>query len=274
VPPPKGGRLSQRPMSELDPQAQLPEEHAELVALADGSLAPERAAAIEARVAESPELATALAQQRQAVTLLREAAAATEAPLALRERLERDRARLAGPRRRRRLVSVFAAAGSLAAVVLVAALVGVSGGPGAPSVAEAAALGAKAPTAPVSAASPQLLAADQSGVAFPNWEAKFGWKATGKRVDDLGDRTATTVFYRKGANRIAYTIVSGKALGDPDNFAQVKLNGVDLKVFSTGNPKDVTWLRQGHSCVMTGKGVPTAKLLELASWKGQGKVPF
>jgi hypothetical protein len=154
-------------------------------------------------------------------------------------------------------------------------MVGISGGPGAPSVAEAAELGAKPPTAPVAAASPALLDVEQSGVAFPNWEAKFGWKAVGQRTDDLGNRTATTVFYRnKAGKQIAYTIVSGKALDDPDNFAQFTLNGVPLKTFSTGNPKDVTWLREGHSCVMTGEGVPTAKLLELASWKGQGAVEF
>lgn len=258
-------------MSELE--SHIPEEHAELAALADGTLPPERAAALEARIAESPELAAALAQQRQAVSMLRQAVADTEAPLALRERLERDRQRLAAPRRRRRIFGL-AIAGSLAAVALLAVMVGLSGGPGAPSVAEAAALGAKPPTATVSAASPQLLDAEQSGVAFPNWERKFGWKAVGKRVDDLGDRTATTVFYRKGANKIAYTIVSGRALDDPDDFAQVTLNGVALKTFSSGNPKDVTWLRQGHSCVMTGEGVTTAKMLELASWKGLGKVAF
>ena len=82
-------------MSELD--SHIPEEHAELAALADGTLPPERAAALEARIAESPELAAALAQQRQAVSILRQAVAETEAPLALRERLERDRARLAAP---------------------------------------------------------------------------------------------------------------------------------------------------------------------------------
>jgi anti-sigma factor RsiW len=262
-------------MSEHD-TTPLPEEHAELAALADGSLDPERAAALEARVAASPELATALAQQRQAVTILREAVAATEAPLALRERLERDRTRLAAPRRRRRIFGL-ATAGSLAAVAVLAVMVGLSGGPGAPSVAEAAALGAKPPTAgaPAQSNTPQLLDIEQSGVAFPDWEAKFGWKAVGSRTDELDGRETTTVFYRnKAGKQIAYTIVSGKALDDPDNFAQVTLQGVPLKVFPNEGSKDVTWLRGGHSCVMSGEGVPTAKLLELASWNGKGNVPF
>jgi hypothetical protein len=256
-------------------QEPLPDEHADLAALADGTLGPERAAAIEQRVAQSPELAAALARQRQAVAMLRGAVAATEAPLALRERLERDRKRLAAPRRRRRIFSL-AGAGALAAVAVLAVMVGLSSGPGAPTVAEAAALAGKPPTAaaPPDPGTPQLLDVEQSGVAFPNWEAKFGWKAVGSRTDKLDGRETTTVFYEKGAKSIAYTIVSGRALDDPDNYAQITLQNVPLKVFPNEGSKDVTWLRSGHSCVMSGKGVPTAKLLELASWNGKGNVPF
>ena len=47
-------------------------ELAELAALADGSLAPERRAALEARVAAIPELADRLAEQQRAVALARE----------------------------------------------------------------------------------------------------------------------------------------------------------------------------------------------------------
>jgi hypothetical protein len=262
-------------MSELD--SHIPEEHAELAALADGTLPPERAAALEARIAESPELAAALAQQRQAVSLLRQAVAETEAPLALRERLERDRQRLAAPRRRRRIFGL-ATAGSLAAVAVLAVMVGLSGGPGAPSVAEAAQLAAKRPTAPapVDPTTPQLLAVEQSGVPFPNWKAKFGWVAVGKRVDDLGNRTATTVYYRnKAGKRIAYTIVSGKALDTPEGASTTTVEGTELHNFTddAGGPA-VTWLRGNQSCVMSGDGVPKAKLNELAAWKGKGNVPF
>jgi hypothetical protein len=84
-------------------------EIAELAALADGSLAPERRAALEARVAASSELADLLAEQERAVTLTRSAAAEVEAPAALRARIKAQR-----PARRgavsRRLVLVGAAA--------------------------------------------------------------------------------------------------------------------------------------------------------------------
>jgi Anti-sigma-K factor rskA len=66
-------------------------EIAELAALADGSLAPERRAALEARVAASSELAERLAEQQRAVTLARSAAAEVEAPAALRARVEAQR---------------------------------------------------------------------------------------------------------------------------------------------------------------------------------------
>src|SRR5512145_136231 len=67
------------------------QEVAELAALADGTLAPERRAALEARVAASSELTDRLAEQQRAVTLMRSAADEVEAPAALRARIEAQR---------------------------------------------------------------------------------------------------------------------------------------------------------------------------------------
>src|SRR4029453_2346436 len=66
-------------------------EIAELAALADGSLTPERREALEARVAASPELADRLGQQERAVAPAGRAAAEVEAPAALRARIEARR---------------------------------------------------------------------------------------------------------------------------------------------------------------------------------------
>jgi hypothetical protein len=104
----------------VDPQTQLPPDEAELAALADGSLAPERRAALEARVEASPELAERLAEQRRAVALAQAAAAEVEAPAGLRARVEAQRGARRG-RAPRRLVLVTAAAGA-AAVALALAL--------------------------------------------------------------------------------------------------------------------------------------------------------
>src|SRR5262245_60424603 len=99
------------------PQETTPAEVAELAALADGSLAPERRAALEARVAASPELADRLAEQQRAVTLAQAAAAEVEAPRALRERVDAlGRARR--PRRTGPLVLIGAVAAAVVAVAI------------------------------------------------------------------------------------------------------------------------------------------------------------
>ena len=89
---------------------------AELAALADGSLAPERRAALAARIAASPELADLLAEQERAVALARSAAREVEAPAALRARIEHG-----GARRRPapwRLVAVGSVVAVVAAIVV------------------------------------------------------------------------------------------------------------------------------------------------------------
>jgi Anti-sigma-K factor rskA, C-terminal len=96
---------------------------AELAALADGSLAPDRRAALEGRVAGSPELADRLAEQQRAVALARSAAAEVEAPAALRARIDAQRS----PRRKplsRRLAVIVPAAAAAAAVALALVIVG------------------------------------------------------------------------------------------------------------------------------------------------------
>ncbi len=66
-------------------------ESVELAALADGSLEPERRAALEARIAASPELANRVAEQQRAVALIRSASDAVEAPAGLRARVDAQR---------------------------------------------------------------------------------------------------------------------------------------------------------------------------------------
>ena len=99
-------------------------EPVELAALADGSLAPDRRAPLEAEVAASPELGHLLAEQQRAVALVRGAAIEVEAPASLRVRVE-PKARTARASGRRRLVLLGAAA-TVVAVALAVALVVVS----------------------------------------------------------------------------------------------------------------------------------------------------
>ena len=95
------------------------QEIAELAALADGTLAPERRAELEARVAASSELADRLAEQQRALALSRSAAAEVEAPAALRARVEAQQ-RVRRARAPRRLVLI----GATATVAVVAVAIG------------------------------------------------------------------------------------------------------------------------------------------------------
>jgi hypothetical protein len=99
------------------------QETAELAALADGSLAQDRRAALENQVAASPELAARLAEQQRAIALTQSAAAEVEAPAALRARVEAQRRERSAPRQRRFvLIGAAAASAVAAAVVLIVVL--------------------------------------------------------------------------------------------------------------------------------------------------------
>jgi hypothetical protein len=117
-----------------------------------------------------------------------------------------------------------------------------------------------------------LLAAQHEGLAFPNWEPEFGWRADGARLDDVEGREAMTVFYEKEGGELAYTIVSGDPL-DPPEGQTTTVDGVAFTSFEADGRNAVTWLRDGHTCVLSGDA-PTATLVELAAWKGDGAVSF
>ena len=158
-----------------------------------------------------------------------------------------------------------------AAIALVVVLLG-----GAPSTEAMLAAATRPPTGAVSLdpRQPALLRDRVESVRFPNFEAKFGWEASGVRTDEIGGRTARTVFYRREGRRVAYTIVEGEALGWPGEAAKAPRDGVDLRTFQDGDRTVVTWRREGRTCVLSSTDVPRDELLELAAWKGKGAVRF
>jgi hypothetical protein len=246
----------------------------ELTQLADGTLSGAKRTALEERIRTSPELAAALERQRTAVAALR--AIDLPAPSGLHARVEAERERPSGRVRRRRLSFAGGLAAAAAAAALVAVLV-LPTGSGGPTVVEAAQLSdlqATQGSVPVDPANPKLLAASGDGVPFPNLDGEFGYREAGARSDELDGRETRTVFYERGGRRIGYTIVSGKAIDPPDGAAKHEVNGVALSSTADGPKRIVTWLRGGRTCVLSGDNVSTAKLLELASWKGEGSVPF
>jgi len=254
-----------------------PTEHdlAELAALADGSLSPERRAAVEARVAASPRLQALLAEQSRVVEATRRLA--DTAPDELRARIV-DATQPSRRARRRRLGGL--AAGLAAAAAAVAVIAGSGGGPGrptAPPLLAAVRVASRPPALPAPVPyrdHPVLLRLEVQGLPYPNWEPKFGWRAVGARRDRVAGRGATTLFYKKARWRIAYTILSRPPLPMPRDAWTTARGGVQLRSFVLGRRVVVTWHRNGHTCVLSGTGVARRTLLALGSWRAGGAIPY
>jgi anti-sigma factor RsiW len=244
----------------------------DLTRLADGSLDDQPRAVLEARLSGSPALRAALERQEAGVAALR--GVELEAPGSLRARIAAETAS-PQPRPRRRFAFAGALAGAAAAAALAAVLI-LPIGSESPTVPEAARLAELPPTEAVAVdpSSPKLLAANVEGVPFPNWSKQFDWHQAGIRSDPLGDRHAKTVLYEHNGKRLAYTIVSGKGIVAPSDATTTRRNGVNLHLFDEQGRRVVTWWRDGRTCVLSGSQVGDRELLKLASWKGDGAVPF
>jgi hypothetical protein len=212
-----------------------------------------------------PDAAESAAIGRRIQQLARE----VEAPASLRMRLT-DGER-SGGRRRRFALPALGGLGlaALAAVVLV--LVGVGGGSSAPSVGDAVALALAPPTAPAPAVDPanmQLVRARIGGITFPNYTYAWPkWTTKGVRRDRISGRDATTVTYRGPRGDVGYTIVDGKPLDPPSGARHMRAGGVDLSVLRRDGATVVTWQRDGHTCVLAGRGAGVEEqLVRFASW--------
>lgn len=249
---------------------------AELAALADDNLSPRRRARIEARVAESPELTAMLERQRRGAAALRSVDVRASDGLRARIEAERERARKRRPGGFVLPARPALAGGLVAAVAVLALVVALTvPGTGGPSVAQAAELAQQPPQAgPPQPRSPALLDADVEGVAFPNWTAKFRWRASGRRADELDGRRSQTIFYDKAGKRIGYTILTGDLIDPPGDARPATREGTRLHWFRDGDRLVVTWPRDGRTCVLSGSGVKLDVLLDLAGWKGKGAVEF
>jgi hypothetical protein len=162
------------------------------------------------------------------------------------------------------------AAGALLIAVVALAIGLPSGGSAALSVREASALTLRPATMPAPPESPDRqnqLAVGVDGVAFPYWEESFGWRSSGARTDHLHGRTVTTVFYTDGrGRRIGYAIVAGTPAPRVVGGTATWIHGTSYRLFSEHGVKTVAWLRDGRLCVVSGRGLPHATLLALASW--------
>lgn len=246
----------------------------ELAAFADGTLPAERRAQVEEALSSSPALQTSVDAQQRVLSVLDDAAG-ERAPAALRARLA-----LAHPVERRpasRRLGFLVASAAVATTVAVAALVLGGGGLVSPTVVQASVLSTRAPQRPVSAPPDDrgpLPGVRAGGLTYPYWQDRFGYRSTGVRYDRLGGRTVTTVYYSRGASRVAYGIVSGPPLHLGAQARSTWTGHLRLRTLRTRAGAVVTWTRDGHTCVLTGAGTPAATLVRLASWREGGRIPY
>ena len=242
--------------------------HQALAQLADGTLEPDARESLLRRIDASPELADALLDQHDALIAIR-ATEDEEASPALHARVEAMAAQAAADRARVRPRRVFArrrtlAFGSSLAALAAAAAVLFSSGASGPSVAEAAQVALAPPRSPAPAvkADEKTLDAAVDGVAYPYWADAIGWRAVGSRTDAVGGRAIRTVVYEDGrGRRIGYAIAAGSPLSGAGGT-----RAGAFTVVRSGDAAIVTWLRDGHTCILAARGVDARVLLKLAAW--------
>lgn len=246
----------------------------ELAAFADGSLAPGEHARVAARIERSPRLQALMAEQRASIAAV--AVLDVSAPERLRTAVTAsvEATPPPSPAGRRFRLPRLAFAGGLATSLTAAAIavvIAVVGG-GALTIADTAELagrGASASAPAVDPDDPRRLVASVAGVAFPNYPEDFGWQVSGERADELDGRGTRTVFYRRGNQEVAYSIVDGDPLAWPSDVRLANRAGVELRAFEHDGSSVVTWLRDGHTCVISSKDIGTDELLDLAAWSGE-----
>ncbi len=192
-----------------------------------------------------------------------------EAPATLRMRL--TDAQQSTATRRRFAVPALGGLGLAAIAAVVLLLVGLGGGSSAPSVDDAVALALAPATAPAPAIDPvdtQVVRERIGGITFPNYSYAWPkWKTTGARRDRLSGRDAMTVVYRGPRGDVGYTIVDGKPLDPPAGARHVRAGGVDLAIVRRDGATVVTWERDGHTCVLAGRGAGVEQqLVRFAAW--------
>ncbi len=188
--------------------------------------------------------------------------------------LHRQVGTLLASRRRRRLAHNPPVLGAVTAtvIVLAVALAVVLGGSDSPTLNMHQAVAPTLRTAtrsapPESSTNHAELTAAVDGVEFPYWEDRFGWRSTGMRGDEFAGRAITTVFYSNASGRrIGYAIVAGHPAPRISGGAVFWRGGVPYRLLSEDGASVVSWLRDGHLCVLSGRAVSGATLLRLASW--------
>jgi hypothetical protein len=204
---------------------------------------------------EPPDRDRASADQERMMALLR--AVEAPAPAALRQRI----AELAAPRpvrRRRRRRPALALAGGFA--IGIALLLAFGGGTEPPTVVRISTVALERATGPA----PRTLVAAGTTIVFPHWSSR-GWPSRGVRSDRVGGHSVTTEFFSSYPDgTVGYAIVAGAPLPWGTSGQIVTRGGRRYLLTSYGGAKIVTWVQDGHTCVLASRTAPASMLLALA----------
>ena len=206
------------------------------------------------------------ADEQRMGALLRAVEAPAPATLQLRVAelaASQSRGRRRASWRGRRGAPVFAFGFSVvvaAAVVLLLVLPGTTG-PSAPTVVRTSAVALGQPTAPAPRA--RLIAAGTS-IVFPDWSTR-GWPSVGVRHDRIDGRAVTTEFFRSyESGWLGYAIVAGAPLKWGAPARTQDRGGERYGLIRSGGASVVTWVQDGHTCILVSRTAPSSALLALA----------
>jgi hypothetical protein len=130
-----------------------------------------------------------------------------------------------------------------------------------PTVVQASLVALERPTGPA----PSSLVAPGTGISFPDWASR-GWPHAGERTDRIGGRTVTTEFFRSyDSGTVGYAIVSGAPLRWGTSVTTTVEHGHPYAEISRGGVHIVSWIQDGHTCILASRKAPAAALLALAT---------
>jgi len=210
-------------------------------------------------MSDIPDRAQIAADEQRIGELLR--AVEAPAPAALKHRIAtRNAARRPWWRGAPSIALGLAGAAAAACVALVLVL---ESSPSAtpPTVVSASLVALERPTGPA----PPRLVATGTNIAFPDWST-LGWPRSGSRSDQLGGRAITTEFYSSPrSGTVGYAIVAGAPLSWGANGVTTNEGGQRYVTIVAGGAQIVTWVQDGHTCILASRSASPGALLRLAA---------
>jgi hypothetical protein len=219
-------------------------------------------------MSDIPEPSRIAADEQRIGELLR--AVEAPAPSGLKQRIaERNAARRPWWQGAPAFSLALAGAAAAACVALVLALSSGSSAVAPPTVLRTSEVALARPTGPAL----RGVVASGTNIVFPDWSAR-GWPRAGMRSDRVGGRTVTTVFYRgyPHRGRFGYSIVSGTPLRSGANGTTRVVHGERYTLISTRGAWIVTWVQDGHTCIIASRSASPRALLALAIAQERGQV--